>query len=270
MADAPVIEIRPVDEETARLWQKVAELAREFGVDQEWTLVGGLMVQLHAYQRGASPRPTTDIDVLADARRRPTVVSRIARVIKELGGELPTPPRTNPNLGYRFEIDGQIVDLLGPDGLKKRPRTVGKFETFEIPGGSQALNRTETVAISVEGGPSTPIRRPTLLGAILLKARSLMVHRRREDQRQDLILLLGFVEDPRATAAELSGNERRWLKNARRVSSLMIRNCWIASPRSRSVSHVSRSRFCRRLTNDARGRLSEQDSPAGLGWLADV
>ena len=217
MADAPVIEIRAVDEETAQLWRKVAELAREFGVDQEWTLVGGLMVQLHAYERGANPRPTTDIDLLADARRRPTAVSRIARAIKEMGGELPTPPRTNPNLGYRFEIDGQIVDVLGPDGLNKRPRTIGKFETFEIPGGSQALNRTETVAISIDGGPSTPIRRPTLLGAVLLKARSLMVHRRREDQRQDLILLLSFVEDPRSMAGELRGTERRWLRNARRA-----------------------------------------------------
>ncbi len=212
-----MIEIQPADDEAVRLWQKVAELGREFGPEQDWCLVGGLMVQLYAYEYAASPRPTTDIDVLADARRRPTVISRVAKKLSELGAELPTPPTTDPRLGYRFEVDGQIVDILGPDGLRKRPRTLGRFETFEIPGGSQALRRTETVAISVQGGPATMIRRPTMLGAILLKARSLMVHKRREDQRQDLILLLSFIEDPRAMADELRGSERRWLRDTRRL-----------------------------------------------------
>ena len=58
-----------------------------------------------------------------------------------------------------------------------------------MPGGSQALKRTEKVAIAIDGGSPSTIRRPTLLGAILLKARALKVHERTEDQRQNLILL---------------------------------------------------------------------------------
>ncbi len=33
-----------------RLWEKIADLALEFGIDQHWCLVGNLLVQLHAYE----------------------------------------------------------------------------------------------------------------------------------------------------------------------------------------------------------------------------
>jgi len=88
-----------------------------------------------------------------------------------------------------------------------------QFRTIQIPGGSQALSRTETV-ILVIGDQRVRVRRPTILGAILLKARSLRVHGRPEDQRQDLITLLGVVDNPRTAAATLKATERQWLRNA--------------------------------------------------------
>jgi hypothetical protein len=39
-------------------------------------------------------------------------------------------------------------------------------------------------------GVASRVRRPTLLGAVLLKARALPVHSRPEDQREDIITLL--------------------------------------------------------------------------------
>ena len=42
-----------------------------------------------------------------------------------------------------------------------------------------------------------------------------MVHRDVESQREDLLLLLSLVQDPRAMAAELKTSERRWLHVAR-------------------------------------------------------
>lgn len=209
------IDVHPADDGARRVWEKVAELARDFGVDQNWCLVGGLMVQLHAYEHAARPRPTSDIDVLADARGRPSMTRRLAERLDELGADLVDPPVTDPNLGYRFAVDDQIVKILGPDGLKAPPRTLGRYETIEVPGGTQALERTETVAISIDGGPLTKVRRPTLLGAILLKARALKVHKRREDQRQDLILLLTFVEDPSSMAENLRESARKWLRDSR-------------------------------------------------------
>jgi hypothetical protein len=55
--------------------------------------------------------------------------------------------------------------------------------------------------------------RPTRLGAILLKARSLPVHSRPQDQREDLVTLLSLMSDPRAAAQSLSKAERHWLRS---------------------------------------------------------
>jgi len=207
------IEIHPGDESARKLWEAVSKLANHLP-RQGWCLVGGLMVQLHAFEHAVSPRPTGDIDLLGDARARPSVTEQVGRAIDELGGELVEPPSTDPKLGQRFEIDGQAIDVLGPDGLRASPRTLGKQVTVQIPGGTQALHRSESVEVSIDGGPPFQLLRPSLLGAMLLKARALRVHSRPDDQREDLVLLLSFVADPSALAGELNHNELRWLKEA--------------------------------------------------------
>ena len=124
------------------------------------------------------------------------------------------PPVSNENLGYRFEVEGSIVEILGSEGVRRDPKTLGRYTTFQVAGGTQALVRSEVVLVSLDSAEPVPIRRPNLLGAILIKAR--VVEKRRdkfESDRQDLIRLLGFVEDPRALAEELKGKEKKWLQN---------------------------------------------------------
>ncbi|MEX2448401.1 MAG: nucleotidyl transferase AbiEii/AbiGii toxin family protein [Solirubrobacterales bacterium] len=208
------IEIHPGDESAKKLWEAVAKLANHLEPQRGWCLVGGLMVQLHAYEHAADPRPTRDIDLLGDARAKPSVTEHLGKAIDELGGELVEPPSTDPEFGQRFEIDGQTIDVLAPDGLKALPRTLGKQVTAEIPGGTQALRRSESVEVSIDGSPPFRLLRPSLLGAILLKARALRVHSRPDDQREDLVLLLSFVADPSGLAGELRGNEPKWLREA--------------------------------------------------------
>lgn len=67
--------------------------------------------------------------------------------------------------------------------------------------------------VSVDG-EDFQLRRPTLLGAILIKARSIMRHADTQSQREDLLRLLALVENPRAMAAELKNSERTWLRRA--------------------------------------------------------
>jgi hypothetical protein len=116
--------------------------------------------------------------------------------------------------GFRFHVDDQIVDVLAPDGLSARnpARTGSNMKTIQIPGGSQALKRTELVELRVAGEKPVLLRRPTLIGAILLKARALPVHSQPEDQRHDLVSLLALLDDPGAAREELSGTERGWLR----------------------------------------------------------
>lgn len=203
--------------EARRLWAKTLELAAIFGPDEHWALIGGLMVQLHGFEHGSTPRPTADIDVLGDSRARPPATERIAQTLVERGGKLAMPPVGDEDLGYKFEVDGEIVELLGTEGVRNDPRTIGKHTTFQVAGGSQALNRAETVQVSLDGAAAVELRRPSLLGAILIKARVTAVQRRQKFQsdRQDLIRLLSFVDDPRALAEKeaLKKSEKKWLRD---------------------------------------------------------
>jgi hypothetical protein len=207
--DAPTPEARG-------LWAKALELAEAFGVDERWTLIGGLMVQLHAFQRGRGSRLTTDIDFLGDSRRRPPMTVRIAEILVERGGEMAMPPVSDASLGYRFDVDGETIEILGSEGVRHDPKTLGKHRTFQVPGGTQALSRTEVVRVSLDGNSPVELRRPSLLGAILIKARTVADRRDKFDSdRQDLIRLLSFVDDPR-TLAEGEGlreSEKGWLRD---------------------------------------------------------
>lgn len=214
-SDSPVILISPPTDEASRLWGIALDLAEAFG-DMEWSLIGGLMVQLHGLQHDDDPRPTVDIDVLGDARRRPVMTERMAQIVIDRGGEVAMPPRSNRKLGYRFEIDGEVVEILAPDGLSSDPKTVDGPTTFQVSGGRQALDRTETVFVSLDGAPPRTLRLPNLLGAILIKTRVVAKKRRKkfDSDRQDLIRLLSYVEDPRGLAAQggLKDSEKKWLR----------------------------------------------------------
>jgi hypothetical protein len=193
------------------------ELAEALGTEREWSLIGGLMVQLHGHEHGDDLRPTVDIDLLGAARKPPAVTEQIAALLDEKGAAVAMPPRSDPRLGYKFELDGEIVEVLGPDGLRNDPKTLAGLTTFQVSGGTQALRRTRVILVSLGGAPTVAVRRPSLLGAILIKAR--VVAKRREEKfasdREDLIRLLSYVEDPRGLAGEerLKSSEKRWLRD---------------------------------------------------------
>lgn len=104
-------------------------------------------------------------------------------------------------------------------------------------------SRSEKVYVSV-GREKFVLCRPTLLGAILIKARSLVVHRDPESQREDLLRLLSLVNDPRALAPELRKTERKWLRNAETRLAF-------SEPASLNAATVRRARQTYRLLLDA-------------------
>lgn len=221
MESSPVIHINPVATEAESLWSMALELAQALGPDRDWSLIGGLMVQLHGLEHDDELRPTVDIDLLGAARKPPVMTEEIASLITGMGAKVAMPPRSQPEVGYRFELDGEIVEILGPDGLKSDPRTLGKMTTFQVPGATQALRRTEVVLVSLRDSEPVAMRRPSLLGAILIKAR--VVAKRRKEKfdsdRQDLIRLLSYVEDPRGLALDeqLKATEKKWLRRVEHV-----------------------------------------------------
>lgn len=203
------VRIEPDNPEAASLWGDLGRLAARV-LPAEWTLVGGLMVQLHAYEAGETGvRATTDIDILGDARQR-AAIEKIAQALDDDGFVL-EPPSPTDGVSHRWRRGGLVVDLLAPDGLRGDPPMLGGVRTVQIPGGTQALARTETVEIEING-VLAQVHRPTLLGALLIKARSILVHTDPDTQRADLVLLLSLIEDPSAMAEQLKGRERSWLR----------------------------------------------------------
>lgn len=107
------------------------------------------MVALFAIEAQQAQRATIDIDVLADARARPSGTRWASERLKALGATLHQPEGFQWERGFRFDLDGQIVDVLAPDGLGRTgTTTTGKLKTIQIPGGSQALARVEVVEIA--------------------------------------------------------------------------------------------------------------------------
>jgi hypothetical protein len=229
------VEVDLEDDESRKLWRAVGDLADR--LPGEWVLVGGLMVQLHALEHGISDvRLTRDIDILGQARPRGTLTA-IDRTLRDEGFK-PTGPDPD-GFAHRYEGGDLIVDILAPDGLDRPPELGGGVKAVGVPGGTQALARSEVVTVSVDGN-DFELRRPTLLGAILMKARSIMRHADPASQRDDLLRLLALVEDPRVMASELKRSERTWL---RRAESRLD----FEAPTALDSSTVGRARFAYQL-----------------------
>lgn len=198
------------EDASVEVWAALVAIAGE--LPEEWVVVGGVMVQLHALERGVQDvRITRDIDLLVQARPQ-GALSRVAMALSERGFVADT--AVADGYAHRFARDGVIIDLLAPDGIKPPPRLFGRQKAIGVPGGSQALSRAEEVKVLVCGRPPFVLRRPTLLGAILIKARALMTHADPDAQREDLLRLLSLIEDPRAPGMQLKTSERRWLRAA--------------------------------------------------------
>ena len=220
MNDRTVIDREPIElpvlpgiEEA--LWLALLELA-EIQPDN-WTLIGGQMVLLHALENGARlPRVSTDLDVLVNARVATGGVGRFVRALEDLGFE--SAGFSSEGIAHRYSRGSVSVDVLAPEGLGDRIdlTTTPPGRTLEAPGGTQALNRTQLVPVTSQGRFGL-VPRPSLLGAIICKACAVEVDDARDAQRSDLALLLSLVEHPLAMSDEMVTKDRQRLRRRREM-----------------------------------------------------
>jgi hypothetical protein len=139
-----------------------------------WTLVGGQLVHLHCAERGQFPvRPTNDADTVIDVRADPRMLARFTTALTELGFE--PAGISAEGLQHRWARGDASIDVLLPDGIGDRASSrVGATgsPTLQTAGGTQALQRTQTVAVAVDGRTGH-VRRPNLVGALVGKAAAL-------------------------------------------------------------------------------------------------
>ena len=205
-----MIRMVAMDAQDESVWQSLLELSARY--PEGWTLIGARMVTLYAIESGRTPpRFSLDADALVNVRVIPHGTQRFSKLLLELGYELVDV--SGFGHGHRFRRGDVTIDVLAPDGLNSVDLriTVPPLHTVEVPGGTQALQRTERVDVEL-GNQRGTIPRPSLLGAILVKTRAIAVDDAKDSQRLDLAFLLTLVADPQELAAALVPSERRWLK----------------------------------------------------------
>ena len=200
----------------AAAWEALLEVAPDFG--EGWTLVGGQMVMLHQAERQPSGstmsgRWSHDLDVVVNIRTGRFQAAHMDEALKRHGfDQVPT------EIEHRYlrDSDGVVIDVLAPDHLGRHLPRLGRGHTVQTPGGTQALRRTERVAVEYRSR-SVLIPRPSLVGAILMKiAASARPGGQRGSQRHqhDVWALAALLRDDDASSTSLSRKERRRIERA--------------------------------------------------------
>lgn len=205
------VEIGSRDEAELGLWRATAELATALPKGS-WTLVGAQMVFLLAYEHDLPiGRTSGDVDLMMDVRALTGATQEASTTLQRLGYELDPP--SPDGRAHRFRRGDDVVDVLAPDGAGARASllTIPPGRTIAVAGGSQALARSRQVRVLLEGR-EVEIPCPSVLGAILIKARAVDVAEDPDKHRRDLALLLAAIDDPRSLRDETRKTERGWLR----------------------------------------------------------
>ena len=222
------------------LWHTLLELADL--QPRVWTLIGGQMVFLHAAEHGIiPPRVSADLDVLVNARVVTGAVRRFVQAIENRGFELDG--ASPQGVAHRYRRGGVSIDVLAPEGLGPRTdlTTTPPGHTVQVPGGTQALRRTQLLPVSA-GSSRGLVPRPSLLGAVIIKAAAAGVDDQTDAQLGDLALLLSLLEQPMTQRSDLTSRERRRLRARSELLDAGHR-AWSALP----VSEADRGRAALRL-----------------------
>lgn len=209
-------------------WPNVAEIEAVLP-SSAWTLVGGLMTQLHAVHAGVGVvRPTDDVDIVLHVETTPGAPGAAARALEAIGYTLLDAVDPRADFAHRFrrgdqQVDlvmagGDVVDVLVADHVPPRAAQTLRGRTMvAVEGGTQALQRTVTARLRILPGVSTQVSVPSVLGALVLKAAAFRADSRDPGRHLlDSAVLLSCLDDPYEARDQLKGSDRGRLLTLRR------------------------------------------------------
>ncbi|GAA4823504.1 hypothetical protein GCM10025786_34530 [Nocardioides caeni] len=260
MADRPTINVTTPAGGWGAPWPNVAEIEAVLSHDK-WTLVSGLMAQLHGIHAGIDAmRPTNDVDIVLHVETTRGIASETARALESLGYELAPSIDERNSTAHRFKRGESMVDVVtsGTDVVDvlvadhAAPRVVEKLRgrtMVAIEGGTQALRRTINARLQISAGRTTTVSVPSPFGAVILKAAAYQADSRdRERHLQDAALLLAVIDDPYAEREQFAGSDRSRLQAlARALPAAAAR--WRALPAAARVSGQTALRILNALTS---------------------
>ncbi|HEX4400403.1 MAG TPA: nucleotidyl transferase AbiEii/AbiGii toxin family protein [Galbitalea sp.] len=195
----------------------------------DWVLVGGLMVQLHARRANIPPpRATKDVDLVVDVAANSASVTSIATALRRIGFE-PIVPANRKEPIYRFQRDAEQVDLMVADHLPARlkPRFMMR-PAFAVTAGEQSLRRRDTFVLT-STTRSVTLGAPDLLGALIGKGAAYIVDSRDTGRHLDdaAVLLASIDSVGDLDLATLSANDRKRLVVLARTLSAVTHTAWL-------------------------------------------
>jgi hypothetical protein len=213
-------------------WPNVAEIAAVLPTDR-WTLVAGLMTQLHSIHHGLGiVRPTNDVDIVLHIETSRGVATQTTAALRSLGYELRPAVDPRDNTAHRFfrgtskvdlvanrldEDAEEVVDVLISDHHAPRvtERLAGR-DMVRIEGGTQALRRTINARFEVDPGTVTTVSVPSAFGALILKAAAYKTDSRDPERHlRDAVALLACIDDPFVEREGFTGSDRSRLLTLR-------------------------------------------------------
>ena len=212
----PVVSLPPLAAPVDQLWHVLLRLAEQLTVP--WTLVGGQMVLLHAVEHGrVPPQISQDGDLIADVRSEQGAITAVVNLLTGMGFELDG--ASPEGLAHRYVRPAHprsvAIDVLAPEGLgaKTNLTTSRPGRTIQVPGGTQALERSERVEVHHENRRAL-VPRTSLLGAVVGKAAACVLPGNNTRHLRDLALLCALVSDPFSLAEELTSKDKQRLGSA--------------------------------------------------------
>lgn len=178
-----------------------------------WTLVGGLMVAMHAHVAGLQmPRTTTDVDSTLHLENGAITFAQTAATLNSAGYVLDEGTkhaylftRVNVIHGGQDRIDVMCADRYL---AFKKPQYRGR-PLFGVAGATRALKETLNIEVETQEGMRTLVI-PNIRGALVLKGAAYMEDSRvRFRHAQDAVVLFACVTDTQSLLNGFSATSRK-------------------------------------------------------------
>lgn len=178
-------------------WPNLAEIEAELP-HTHWTLIGGLMVQLHAVNHGLDVvRPTNDVDIVVHVETGRGRPGTTVQVLRGLGYEIQPEHNRRESVAHRFRRDRDTIDVVVADHAAPRVlEPMAGNRMVPIEGGTQALRRTVNARLEI-GGRGSTISVPDPYGALIIKSAAHKADSRDPERHLlDAAVLLACIDDP--------------------------------------------------------------------------
>jgi hypothetical protein len=211
-------------------WPQVVEIVQTIPHTQ-WTLIGGLMVQLHAAYAGLRlTRTTRDVDMILHIDSGAATFAGVQQELERLGYALREPIGDGPVHRFaRGSRGAETVDVMVADHLspKQHPRALRR-KVFAVPGGTSALRKTVNCEVTA-GEVIVVLSIPDVLGALVLKGAAYVEDPRDRDRHlDDAAVLACAVTDPIGDRARMIGSDRQRIEALWKVLQDVDHKSWIA------------------------------------------